>query len=52
MLPVSELPLLAVLLTVIGIQFFISGLMADRAVKNYYSFNGRKPYSIEKIIAI
>ena len=45
----SQLPLLAVLLVVIGIQFFISGLMADISIKNYYS-NGKKTYSIEKII--
>ncbi|MEM4245386.1 MAG: glycosyltransferase family 2 protein [Candidatus Nanoarchaeia archaeon] len=45
----SQLPLLAVLMAVIGIQFFISGLMADISIKNYYK-NGRKTYSIEKIV--
>ena len=45
----SQLPLLAVLLAIIGIQFFISGLMADISIKNYYN-NGKKTYSIEKIV--
>ena len=45
----SQLPLLAVLIVVIGVQFFISGLMADISIKNYYS-NGRRTYSIEKIV--
>jgi len=45
----SQLPLLAVLMVVIGVQFFISGLMADISIKNYYS-NGRRTYSIEKIV--
>jgi glycosyltransferase involved in cell wall biosynthesis len=45
----SQLPLLAVLMAIIGIQFFISGLMADISVKNYYK-NGRKTYSIEKVV--
>jgi len=45
----SQLPLIAVLLAVMGVQFFISGLMADISLKNYYS-HGRKAYSIEKVI--
>ncbi len=45
----SSLPLLAVLLIIIGIQFFISGLMSDILIKNYYN-NGKKIYSIEKIV--
>jgi len=45
----SQLPLLAVLMAIIGVQFFISGLMADISVKNYYK-NGRKTYSIEKVV--
>ena len=46
----SNLPLLAVFLFVVGVQFFISGLMADISVKNYYGTNGRRNYSIEKIV--
>ena len=49
-LATSNLPLLAVFLFVIGLQFFISGLMADISVKNYYGTNGRRNYSIEKIV--
>ena len=45
----SQLPLLAVLLVVIGIQFFISGLMADISIRNYYK-NGKKVYSIKSIV--
>ncbi len=45
----STLPLLSVLLIIIGIQFFISGLLADISIKNYYS-NGKKSYSIEKVV--
>jgi len=45
----SQLPLLAVLLVVIGVQFFVSGLMAEISMKNYYS-SGRKTYSIERIV--
>jgi len=41
--------LLSVLLIVLGIQFIIFGLIADILVKMYYS-NGKKSYSIEKII--
>jgi glycosyltransferase involved in cell wall biosynthesis len=41
--------LLSVLLMVLGIQFVIFGLIADILVKMYYS-NGKKSYSIEKII--
>src|SRR3989338_11462207 len=46
----SQLPLLAVLMVVIGVQFFISGLLADISIKNYYGHNGRKTYSVEKIV--
>ncbi len=45
----SQLPLAAVLLAIMGVQFFISGLLADISIKNYYS-NGRRAYSIEKIV--
>jgi len=45
----SQLPLLAVLLVVIGVQFFISGLLADISIKNYYKENGKGLYNIEKV---
>ncbi len=45
----STLPLLSILLIIIGIQFFISGLLADISIKNYYN-NGKKTYSIERIV--
>lgn len=41
-------PFLAVILFVIGLQFFLTGLMADIMVKNYYK--DRTTYNIEKII--
>jgi glycosyltransferase involved in cell wall biosynthesis len=44
----KQTPLLAVLLVVIGIQFFLTGLMADIMIKNYYK--DKTTYNIEKII--
>lgn len=41
-------PLIAVMLILIGFQLFISGLMAEMLVKNYYK-NGQRPYKIKKI---
>ncbi len=46
----TPLPLFAVFMVMIGIQFFISGLMADISIKNYYSSGKRKTYNIEKIL--
>jgi glycosyltransferase involved in cell wall biosynthesis len=43
-------PLLAVLLIILGVQFFLSGIMADIAIKNYFLSRGEKNYLIEKII--
>jgi len=42
-------PLVAVFMVLAGIQFFISGLLADISVKTYYN-DRRKVYSIEKIV--
>lgn len=42
-------PLVAVFMVLTGIQFFISGLLADISVKTYYN-DRRKVYSIEKIV--
>jgi hypothetical protein len=44
----SNLPLLAVLLIVLGIQFFVSGIIIDLSVKQYYS-QGRRYYSIKNV---
>lgn len=43
----SSMPLLAVFLFVLGIQFFLSGILADIAIRNYYS--QKTPYTIKKI---
>jgi len=45
----TPLPLLAVILVVIGVQFFVSGLMADIMVKSYYK-SGQKVYSVREIV--
>ena len=42
-------PLLAVLLVILGVQFFLFGILADISIKNYYKTEG-KIYSIEKIL--
>lgn len=44
----SSLPLLAVLLMILGVQFFISGILADIAIRQYYS-GERKFYSIRSV---
>jgi len=44
----TALPLFSVLMVMIGVQFFISGLLADISMKNYYSLKKRKPYNVEK----
>jgi glycosyltransferase involved in cell wall biosynthesis len=43
----SSLPLLAVFLFVLGIQFFLSGILADIAIRTYYS--KRRPYNIKGV---
>lgn len=43
-------PLIGVFFIVVGIQLFVSGLMADILVKNYYKSHGRMNYSIREII--
>lgn len=42
-------PLVAVLMVLAGIQLFVSGLLADIAIKNYYN-DKRKNYTIKEII--
>ena len=41
-------PLLAVLLVILGIQFLVSGIIADISIKSYYK--NKQNYSIEKIV--
>ena len=43
-------PLIAIFLMLFGIQLFISGLLADIAVRNYYSTSKDKSYFIKEII--
>ena len=48
-LSTSIWPMIAVLCILMGVQLFISGLLAEVMIKNYYR-NGRQPYSIRRII--
>jgi len=43
--------LLAVLMIIIGVQFVVSGLLADIMLKVYYCQNGRRNYLIEDILS-
>jgi glycosyltransferase involved in cell wall biosynthesis len=43
-------PLIGVFLIMVGIQLFVSGLLADILVKNYYKNRGVMNYSIREII--
>lgn len=43
-------PLVGVLLIVVGMQLFVSGLLSDIIVKNYYKSQGRMNYSIKEIV--
>ncbi len=47
----SERPLflLAILMVIIGIQFIVSGIMADIMLKVYYGQNGRRNYLVENV---
>lgn len=44
----SNLPLVAMVLVVLGVQFFISGILADILIRMYYR-DGRTPYAIRSI---
>ncbi len=46
----TALPLFAVFMVMLGVQFMISGILADIAVKNYYSQNKRKPYNVREVL--
>lgn len=43
-------PLVGIFLILVGIQLFISGLLADILIKNYYKNQNRMNYSIKEII--
>lgn len=43
-------PLLAVLLLVLGVQFVVSGILADIAIRNYYASSRKKTFLIERVI--
>lgn len=43
-------PLVGVFLILVGIQLFISGLLADILIKNYYKNQKRMNYSIKEVI--
>jgi glycosyltransferase involved in cell wall biosynthesis len=42
--------LLAILMVIIGVQFVVSGILADIMCKLYYGQNERKNYLIEKVV--
>jgi glycosyltransferase involved in cell wall biosynthesis len=42
--------LLAILMVIIGVQFIVSGIMADIMCKVYYGQNDRRNYLIEKVL--
>lgn len=44
----SNLPLIAVLLVIVGVQLFVSGILADIAMRNYYR-GRRMPYVVKSI---
>lgn len=46
----TPLPLFFVFLVLTGILLFVSGLMADVMLKNYYSVQGRRVYSVEETL--
>lgn len=43
-------PLVGIFFTLVGVQFFISGLLADISVKSYYQARHRMNYNIKDII--
>lgn len=49
-LSATALPLLAVFMVMIGVQFFISGILADIAIKGYQQAKDEEPYRIREFI--
>lgn len=46
----TALPLFAVFMCLLGIQFFISGILADISIKNYFAGNENPTYRVANII--
>jgi glycosyltransferase involved in cell wall biosynthesis len=44
------LPVVSIFSVMLGVQFFVSGILADIGIKNYYRINGAKTYSIREVI--
>ena len=42
-------PMMGIFFVLIGVQLFVSGLLADMVVRNYYHSRGRMNYSIREI---
>ena len=45
----TALPLFAVFMCLLGIQFFISGILADIGIKNYYAKRGIEAYRVVQV---
>ncbi len=43
-------PMVGIFLIIVGLQLFVSGLLADISIKNYYRNRGQMNYSIKEII--
>lgn len=46
----TPLPLFSVFMVLSGALFFVSGLLADVMLKNYYSLKDEREYSVEKVV--
>lgn len=42
-------PMIGVMLVLVGVQLFVSGIIADIAIKNYFKSKGSRGYSIKEI---
>jgi hypothetical protein len=43
-------PMIGVMLVLVGVQLFISGLLADILIKNYFKAKNHRGYNIREII--
>jgi len=43
-------PMIGVMLILVGVQLFVSGLLADILIKNYFKAKGSRGYSVKEII--
>jgi ABC-type maltose transport system permease subunit len=46
----TALPLFAVFMVMIGVQFFISGIFADIGIKGYQHAKNEEPYRVQKVL--